>query len=121
MGACADFSLPLPVAMGHLSFTQVEELARAAHAGQTGPDGLPYVEHPLRVASAVAWASGDETSIMVAMLHDSIEKGGVTWDDLRWAGAGEEVLSALDALTRRPGEGVSDYLERCRAHPIARQ
>jgi len=107
--------------MGHLTFTQVEELARSAHAGQVGPDGSPFVDHPLRVARAVERATGDETAVVVAMLHDSIEKGGLSSEELRTAGIGGEALLAIEALTQRPGEDVAVYLDRCRANPIARQ
>jgi (p)ppGpp synthase/HD superfamily hydrolase len=107
--------------MGHLSFTQAEELARGAHAGQIGADGSPFVEHPLRVARAVAETIEDETSAVVAVLHDAIEKGALTWDDLADLGTGDEVLSAIDALTHRPGEVTSEYLARCRANRIARE
>jgi (p)ppGpp synthase/HD superfamily hydrolase len=107
--------------MGHLSFTEAEELARTAHAGQVGADGSPFVEHPLRVARAVAEAIQDETAMVVAVLHDAIEKGVLTWEHLAGLDAGDEVLSAVDALTQRPDEVVADYLDRCRANPIARQ
>jgi HD domain len=107
-------------AMSHLSFTRAEELARAAHAGQTGPDGCPFIEHPLRVADAVASWTGDTTAAVIALLHDAVEKGGTTWPDLRAAGVTEAMIAVLDALTKRPGEDVSAYLARCRANPVAR-
>jgi HD domain len=106
--------------MRHLGFTEAEELARAAHAGQTGPDGRPYIEHPLRIAHAVVSAGGDTTAVVVALLHDSIEKGNSTTEGLRAAGATEAVVSAIEALTQRTQEPVSAYLDRCRANPIAR-
>jgi hypothetical protein len=106
--------------MSHLTFTRAEQLARAAHAGQTGPDGSPYIEHPLRVAGAVASWTGDTTAAVIALLHDAVEKGGTTWQDLRAAGVTEPMIAVLDALTQRPGEDVSSYLARCRANPVAR-
>ena len=106
--------------MRHLGVTEAERLARAAHAGQTGPDGCPFIDHPLRVAHAVRSAGGDTTAVVVALLHDSIEKGKATRAALRAAGATEWVLSAVDALTQRAQEPVSAYLARCRANPIAR-
>ncbi len=106
--------------MRHLGLAEAEELARAAHAGQTGPDGSPYIEHPLRVAQAVWSAGGDTTEVVVGLLHDSVEKGEVTTEQLRAAGATEAVLLAVDALTQRTQEPVSAYLDRCRANPIAR-
>ncbi len=106
--------------MSHLGVTDAEELARAAHTGQTGPDGRPFIEHPLRVAQAVQAAGGDITAVVVALLHDSIEKGSATTAGLRAAGATETVLSAVEALTQETQEPVSAYLARCRANPVAR-
>jgi hypothetical protein len=106
--------------MRHLGVAEAEQLARAAHAGQTGPDGYSFIEHPLRVAQAVRSAGGDTTAVVVALLHDSIEKGIATRARLRAAGASETVLSAVDALTQGAQEPVSAYLARCRANPIAR-
>jgi hypothetical protein len=103
----------------HLGVTEAAELARGAHAGQTGPDGRPYIEHPLRVAHAVRSAGGDTTAVVVSLLHDSIEKGNATSEGLRAAGATESMLAAVDALTQRAQEPVSGYLDRCRANPIA--
>ncbi len=78
------------------------------------------MEHPLRVAQAIRSAGGDTAVVVVALLHDSIEKGKATRAGLRAAGATEAVVSAVDALTRRTQEPVPAYLARCRANPIAR-
>jgi hypothetical protein len=105
--------------MRHLGVTEAEELARTAHTGQTGPDGRPYIEHPVRVAKAVLSAGADTTAVIVSLLHDSVEKGNATSEGLRAAGATDAVLAAVDALTQRAQEPVSAYLARCRANPVA--
>ncbi len=97
----------------------LEDFARAAHGGQVGPDGRPFIEHPLRVARAVASGTDDPSVIAAALLHDTVEKGGVNWSDLARAGVDPEVVSAVDALTRRGEEPEEAYLDRCRADPIA--
>ncbi|HEV8434225.1 MAG TPA: hypothetical protein VGR95_12490 [Thermoanaerobaculia bacterium] len=57
----------------------------------------------------------------VAVLHDVKEDCGVTDDDLREAGYGEEEIAAIDLLTRKPGppcprvpmlETWREYIER---------
>jgi (p)ppGpp synthase/HD superfamily hydrolase len=53
--------------MGRLGVSEAEELARAAHAGQTGPDGRPFIEHPVRVAHPVLSAGGDTTAVVLAL------------------------------------------------------
>jgi hypothetical protein len=107
--------------MRTLTRARAEEIARQAHDGQIGADGRPYIEHVLRVARAVSSTTGESTLVAVALLHDTIEKGGVTFAELRAAGATEAVVSAVDALTQRPGEPDSSYLARCRNNPLARQ
>jgi hypothetical protein len=105
--------------MRHLGVIEAEELARAAHIGQIGPDGRPHIEHPVRVAQAVLSAGAGTTAVIVSLLHDSVEKGNATSEGLRAAGATDAVLAAVDALTQRAQEPVSAYLDRCRANPIA--
>jgi (p)ppGpp synthase/HD superfamily hydrolase len=106
--------------METLSLRQAEQIAREAHSGQVGTDGAPFIEHPLRVAGAVASATEDPTMIAVALLHDSVEKGGVDWGDLHSAGVTADIVAAVDAMTQRSGERESTYLARCRANPLAR-
>ncbi len=57
---------------------------------------------------------------MAAWLHDVVEDTGTTLADLQQAGAPPEVLSAVDALTKRPGEDYLDAVGRAAGHPVAR-
>lgn len=92
------------------------DLARRAHAGQVDKSGRPYIAHPLRVMDAVdgTWAR------MAAVLHDVIEDTAVTEDDLRRAGCPEQVVAAVVALTKLPGEPLAASMARAAADPIAR-
>lgn len=63
------------------------DFARKAHAGQfrAGPGNVPYIEHPLRVASLVAnLYEGDSLldAVAAALLHDVIEDCDVTKQQL---------------------------------------
>ncbi|GIV60845.1 HD domain-containing protein [Rhodocaloribacter litoris] len=91
-------------------------LAVEAHRGQRDKAGAPYVLHVLRVMLAMP----DETAMMAAVLHDVVEDTGYTLDDLRAAGYPEAVVSAVDALTRRPGETYEAFVRRAAAHPVGR-
>jgi (p)ppGpp synthase/HD superfamily hydrolase len=91
------------------------QIARRAHEGQLDKSGRPYIGHPLRVMGRVA----SDRERMVAVLHDVVEDTGVTVEDLASAGAPEEVLRAVDAITKRPGEPFDAYLARVAANPIA--
>ncbi|MEW5933042.1 MAG: GTP pyrophosphokinase [Bacillota bacterium] len=90
-------------------------LAVGAHRGQKDRAGAPYILHPLRVGLSLR----DPLEVMAGVLHDAVEDGGVTLEQLRHAGFPAEVVEALDALTRRPGETYGDYLVRVKANPLA--
>jgi hypothetical protein len=55
----------------------------------------------------------------VAVLHDVVEDTDVSLESLSRAGFGAEVISAVDALTRRQGEPYHLYIERVARNQIA--
>jgi (p)ppGpp synthase/HD superfamily hydrolase len=93
-------------------------LAAIAHAGQLDKAGRPYILHVLRVMLRL-----ESTSDQIAgALHDVLEDcPGFTLQRLREEGFAEEVLQALEALTKRPGEDRIAAAHRAAAHPIARR
>jgi len=92
------------------------ELAAAAHAGQVDKAGQPYILHPLRVMLRVT----SEYERMAAVLHDAVEDTPVTLAQLTEAGFPAEVVAAIEALTKRPGESRMQAAKRAAANPIAR-
>lgn len=92
-------------------------IAAEAHAGQLDKAGAPYVLHPLRVMLRV---STPEARI-VAVLHDVVEDSEWTFDGLRAEGFTEEILAALDSVTKREGESYDEFVRRAAANPIGRQ
>lgn len=99
------------------------EIAAAAHAKQTDKSGRPYIEHPLRVMASFAAAPGaqGEQLRMIAILHDVVEDAP-DWplQRLREEGFADEVIDAVDHLTRREDEEYGDFVERAISHPLAR-
>lgn len=91
-------------------------IAAEAHAGQTDKAGEPYVLHPLRVMQRVE----REAARIAAVLHDVVEDTPWTLDGLAAEGFREEVVSAVDALTRREGEIYLDFCRRAAEDPVAR-
>ncbi|MEM7058552.1 MAG: HD domain-containing protein [Pseudomonadota bacterium] len=91
------------------------EIAFAAHWGQTDKSGQPYMAHVVRVASRVA----PEDAQIVALLHDVVEDTQVTLDTIRDV-FGTFIADAVDAITRRDGEGHDAYLDRVAANPLAK-
>jgi hypothetical protein len=77
-------------------------------------------EHALRVASVMLSESTE--AYAVALLHDIVEDTDCTLDDLRQAGLPEEVVEAVDAITRRDGEiYLKEYIPRVKRNEIARK
>lgn len=93
------------------------QLATKAHRGQVDKAGQAYILHPLRVMFAV----DGETARIVAVLHDVVEDSDYSFDDLRKMGYSDEVISALDGMTRRDDETYAEFVERAKQNPIARR
>jgi (p)ppGpp synthase/HD superfamily hydrolase len=91
-------------------------IAAEAHAGQLDKAGQPYILHPLRVM--LRMTSVEER--IVAVLHDVVEDTEVTLEVPRAEGFLPEIISAVDALTKRQGESRVDAAYRAKQDPIAR-
>jgi len=94
-------------------------LAAQAHAGQQDKNGQPYILHPLRVM--LAMAPDDTEGQIVAVLHDVLEDTAITDDDLLKQGYPLHIVTALRALTHRPGEPYMDYVHRACRFQLSRQ
>jgi len=90
-------------------------LATRAHAGQVDKSGADYIGHPLRVMARV----DGEPARMAAVLHDVLEDTPVTAADLRAAGCPEQVVEAVEALTKRAGEPLEESMRRVAVVPLA--
>jgi GTP diphosphokinase / guanosine-3',5'-bis(diphosphate) 3'-diphosphatase len=92
------------------------EIAAQAHAGQRDKAGEAYILHPLRVMLRMTTAAERIT----ALLHDVVEDSDWTLDDLAAAGFDPEIVTAVDALTKRPGETRLTAAQRAAQNPLAR-
>ncbi|WP_223787922.1 HD domain-containing protein [Marinicella meishanensis] len=92
------------------------EIAAKSHAGDVDKAGHPYLFHPLRLMFAV----DSPLAKMAAVLHDVVEDTAVTLEDLQAEGFDQQVIAAIDALTKRPGESRLAAAARAAANPIAR-
>ena len=92
-------------------------LAVEAHRGQRDKAGQCYILHPLRLMLRV----DTEHERMAAVLHDVVEDTPYTLERLRALGYPEEVLGALERLTRREDESYEAFIERIRPHALARR
>ena len=91
-------------------------LAVKAHQGQVDKAGAPYILHPLRVMLKL----NSETEMITGILHDVIEDTNWTLENLRQERFPEEIIEALDCLTRREGEDYQDFIKRVAGNPLAR-
>lgn len=73
-------------------------IAERVHATQKRRDGQPYMNHIREVVEGVS----SPEARMVAYLHDTMEDGGITSEQLRAEGIPERVIEAVNALTRPP-------------------
>ncbi len=75
-------------------------MAHDAHRTQKrkGTD-IPYISHPMAVASLVLEYGGTETQAMAALLHDAIEDGGEDYDNRIGEAFGMEVLEIVRDCT----------------------
>ena len=92
--------------------------AARAHSGQRDKGGQLYLYHPMAVMKRVD--QENENQKIVALLHDVVEDSSLTLDDLRTRGFSEEVVEAVDALTRRKGETYREFILRAKENKIAR-
>ena len=87
-------------------------IAERVHATQKRRTGEPYMTHIKEVVDGV---SSPEAK-MVAYLHDTMEDGGITTEQLRAEGIPERVIEAVNALTRPPAEErqmtYQEYIEQ---------
>jgi (p)ppGpp synthase/HD superfamily hydrolase len=92
-------------------------IATEGHDGVKDKGGAPYILHPLRMMLRLA--SPDER--IVAVLHDVCEDcPGWTLDRLRDEGFSDQIVEALDAVTKREREDYEDFARRAAANPIGR-
>lgn len=91
------------------------EIALKAHQGQTDKYGAPYIGHIMRVTEF--GKTTDEK--IVGALHDTIEDTDLTLHDLRKEGFPENILYAVDCLTRRDNESYDDFTQRVTKSPLA--
>jgi len=92
-------------------------IAVEAHSGQVDKGGHPYILHPLRVMMAV---SSTEEKI-VAVLHDVVEDSSWTFEALRKEGFSEEVITALESVTKTSeSEDYDSFIERAKCNAIGK-
>lgn len=92
------------------------KVATEAHDGQVDKGGSPYILHPQAVADSV-----DSTECkIVAWLHDVVEDTSITLGDLTEMGFSDEIVRAVQAITKVKGVSYNDYLQIVKDNETAR-
>jgi (p)ppGpp synthase/HD superfamily hydrolase len=84
-------------------------LATHAHAGQKDKVGMPVILHPIRVMLACMTPK----QMMVGILHDVVEDTNITLKDLLKDGYPEDIVNAVDSVSKRDGESWEEFIGRC--------
>ena len=92
-------------------------LALQAHQGQKDKGGKVYILHPLRLMMQFS----DETLQIIAILHDVVEDSDITLEQLKEKGFKQEIIDALNTLTRQPNETYKHFIQRVSENPLAIQ
>ena len=83
------------------------DVASRWHSGQFRKSGDPYITHPLAVAWILAGLGMDTTTLVAALLHDTIEDTDYTLEQMR-ADFGEEVARLVDGVTKLDAVKLGD-------------
>lgn len=97
----------------------VFQLACRLHTGQVDKAGRPYIEHLTRVLLRVQAAGGDLVQQKAGLLHDAIEDGKASAEQLLRLGVSTDVIELVVKLTKRKEQHYADYLEAVKRSPQA--
>ncbi len=75
------------------------DVAEERHAEQIRKSGDPYITHPLAVATILAELGMDTTTLIAALLHDTVEDTSYSLEQLT-AEFGDEVAHLVDGVTK---------------------
>ncbi|WP_312870876.1 RelA/SpoT family protein [Gordonia asplenii] len=78
---------------------QAYDVAEERHQGQFRKSGDPYITHPLAVATILADLGMDTTTLVAALLHDTVEDTGYSLEQLE-SDFGPEVAHLVDGVTK---------------------
>ena len=78
---------------------QAYEVAEREHRGQQRTSGEPFITHPVAVAGILAELGMDTTTLVAALLHDTVEDTGYTLEQTR-DDFGDEIAHLVDGVTK---------------------
>jgi hypothetical protein len=122
MGEISDGKIPTAEEIAALTSARMATLKRAiviaaeAHEVMLDNAGAPYILHPLRVMMSMHTIK----EMIAAVLHDVVEDSEQwTLQRLKEEGFEQNIIDALDALTKREKETYEEFIERVSSNAIA--
>jgi GTP diphosphokinase / guanosine-3',5'-bis(diphosphate) 3'-diphosphatase len=97
------------------------KIAEEAHRGQTRESGMPYFEHLFKTAKFLASLKMSPSVIAAGLLHDSIEDGKLTSEELKKE-FGNEIFSLVEGVTKLGSvkyRGIKRHVESLRKFFLA--
>ena len=86
------------------------------HKEQVDKSGLPYVFHPFHLAEQM----DDEYSVVVALLHDVVEDGEISLEELRKEFP-NEIVDAISLMTHEANVDYFEYVKMIKKNELARK
>ncbi|MDK0538727.1 GTP pyrophosphokinase [Clostridium perfringens] len=93
------------------------KLASINHFGQKDKSNKPYILHLLYVMNKI----DDVKCKIVGVLHDILEDTDITRNDLLNYGFSEDIVIAVEILTKHKNQRYMDYIENIKRNNIARK
>jgi len=92
---------------------KARDLAKQYHRGQTDKVGNDYFRYHL---TDVVKKLANPKEKIVGWLHDILEDTEMTVEKLREEGFPEDIIGAIVAVTKKPGENYIAFVKRAAAH-----
>ncbi len=96
---------------------QAIKLVSIKHYGQKDKANKPYLFHLLYVMNNL----DDLNAKIVGVLHDILEDTDITRNDLFNYGLSEEIVIAVEILTKPKNQKYMDYIENIKSNNIAKK
>lgn len=91
-----------------LLYVKAVNIMLRQHHGQKDKAGKDYYFHPVRVSEKCI----ETDTKIVALLHDTVEDTGLTFENLIQAKFPQNIVDGIDAVTRKDGESYAGFIER---------
>ena len=79
--------------------TRAYEIAQEKHLGQIRKSGEPYITHPVAVARILTDLQAGPSTLIAALLHDTVEDTDLTLDEIEQE-FGKDVSQLVDGVTK---------------------